>query len=279
MNRHLLVCLSFLMLLLASSENAWARRGIPIIWGYGEKFSELGELSPETAKAVADELGFPVTVALLHSHMHVFWLDLWTWNGRYVLHSGDRYWEPDSAQWQELINDDPSSKFGKPLLYRIPLLPGLLGLAGIGYAVRKRFFRTEEERLEARIEALMNDDRYQQSLAILFEKSEGDKKAITTLDERRFQRAKDKLVAEGEDFYTAEVNLREIAEPIIAKTNFQIDTSLTMAAHLEQEGNLDRSAEIYTAIIELLPPDDHRLIAAQQALAALNDRIAAPEQD
>jgi hypothetical protein len=275
MKRHFFVCLSVLMMMLATSEHAWARRGIPIIWGYGEKFSELGELSPDTAKAVADELGFSVKIALLHSHVHVFWLDLWTWNGRYVLHSGDQYWQPDSAQWQELIGDDPESKFGKPLLYRIPLIPGLLGLAGIGFAVRKRFFKTEAER----IEALMNEDRYQQSLEILFERTEGDNTAITTLDERNFQRAKDRLVAEGEDFYAAEINLRRIAEPILAKTNFHIDNSLAVAAQLEQEGDLDRSAEVYTAIIELLPRNDHRLNVAQEGLAAVNSRRNATAQE
>jgi hypothetical protein len=276
-NRHFLVCCSFLVMLVATSENAWARRGIPIpvIWGYGEKFSELGELSPDTARAIADELGFPVTVALLHSHVHVFWLDLWTWNGRYVLHSGDRYWEPDTAGWQELINGDPSSKFGKPLLYRIPLVPGLLAIGAFGYAVRKRFFRTEQERLEA----LMSEERYQQSVAMLFEKGTGVDagKAMTTLDERNLQRAKDKLIAEGEDFYTAEMNLRRIADVILEKTNSQIDNALEVAAQLEQAGDLDKSAEVYSAVIESLPFNDHRLSSAQARLADLNSRRTAAE--
>jgi hypothetical protein len=69
--------------------------------------------------------------------MHVYYCDLWTWNGCYVLRSGDRYWEPDSAGWQKLIGGEPSARYGRPLLYRVPLLLAILIVVAVGCAAGK----------------------------------------------------------------------------------------------------------------------------------------------
>jgi len=274
-NRHIFFFCTFMMLLCGTAENAYARRGIPIpiVWGHGEELTELGELPPDVARGVAEELGTPVTVAFLHERAHVFWLDLWTWNGRHVLHSGDKYWEPDSTAWQKMIGGDPSAKYGKPILYRIPVLPALLVLGVAGYAVRKRFFKTEQEQLDS----LVNDKRNQRSIATIFGRGddEGCAKAITILDEQRFLRAKNELIAEGVDTHSAETNLRKIAAAILASTNSQIDAAFAVASQLDQQGEWDKSAEIYSQLISSLPNNDERLTYAQNCLASVNDKRAA----
>lgn len=86
-----------------------------------------------------------MTVRFLYDHAQVYWLDLWTWNGRYVLYSGDRYCELDATEWQNVIEGDPSVIYGKPILYRMPLLPTLLVVFVVGAVVRRSFFRTEQK--------------------------------------------------------------------------------------------------------------------------------------
>jgi len=188
MKRRLLVVAAFMLAVCSITSEAHAGRGIPIpiVWGQGEEMTEMGELPPEVSRSVAEEIGTQVTVAFLYERAHVFWLDLWTWNGRHVLHSGDKCWEPDSTGWQNMIGSEPSATYGKPIMYRIPLLPALLVVAIVGYAIRKRFFKTDQEKLEA----IMNDRRYQRSLETLLGRHDHEESAcaITTLDEQRFSR-------------------------------------------------------------------------------------------
>ena len=70
--------------------HASLRIPILIVSGHEEEITEMGELSPEVSTAVAEEIGTDLTLDFIHERTHVFWLDLWTWNGRHVLHSGDK---------------------------------------------------------------------------------------------------------------------------------------------------------------------------------------------
>ena len=162
MNHRLLFLVVFMLTFWGTAQDAHARRGIPIpiIWGHGEKMTEMGELPPEASSNVPGELGTRVTVAFLHERVHVFFVDLWTWNGRHVLHSTDTYWEPDSTAWRQMIGGEPSTKYGKPLLYRIPLLPALLIVTVVGYFGCKHFVKTDQEKLED----LLNDKRFQSTI-------------------------------------------------------------------------------------------------------------------
>ena len=100
--RRLLLPLVSLFLFAGPLESvSYARRGIPIpvIWGHGEKISKMGDLHPVVREAVTSELGHDVSVGFLYNHFHIFYADLWTWNGRHVLYRGDQYWEVDDTQW------------------------------------------------------------------------------------------------------------------------------------------------------------------------------------
>ena len=78
----LFLCL-FILAFCGVTADVHAQRGIPIpvVWGSGEKMTEMGSLPPEVSSAVADELGTQVTVAFINERAHLCYLDVWTWNG------------------------------------------------------------------------------------------------------------------------------------------------------------------------------------------------------
>ena len=275
MKQHLLMLGFFVLGTCGITSDAHARRGIPIpiVWGTGEKLTKIDDLPPEVSRAVAEELGTEVTVAFLHERAHLFWLDLWTWNGRHVLHSDNKYWEPGPTEWRNMIGGEPSAKYGKPILYRIPLLPALLTVVVVGYVMRKQFFKTEHEKLQV----LMNDKRYQRAIQTIFDESgdEGSPKAITTLSEQRFLTAKNQLIGEGIVAHTADSNLRKIVDAILANTNSQIDAYLELASQLDQQGDCDKSADIYYQVISSLPDDDERKPYAQDCLTSVREKCTA----
>ena len=258
--------------LCCTAENAYARRGfpIPIFFGYGEEMVDIVELPSNVAPVVEAELGRAVKVAFVYERAHLFWLDLWTWNGRHVLHSGDQYWEPDSNVWRKLIGGAPSARYGSPMLYRIPVLPALLALGIAGYAFRKRFLNSGRDQLDV----LMNDSRYRQSVATIFRRGD-DGRLVTVIDEQRFLVAKDQLISHGIDPRSAEVNLRTISDTILAKTNSQIDDSFAVASNYDQQGELRSSSLIYSKLISTLPTDDERLAYAKTCLASIDERLRA----
>lgn len=272
MRRVCLLLSAFAVACSVGSQNAHARRGIPVpipvFWGSGEKMTEMGDLPREVSRSANEELGMPVTVGFLHERAHLFWLDLWTWNGRHVLYSGENYWELDPIAWREMIGSDPSSKYGKPVFYRVPSLMALLGVVGAGYWSRRRFFKTEQEKLEA----LFKDKRYQRSLETLFSNSEGENQglAITEIDEQRFLRAKRELTGVGIDADMAEANLRKVADVVIESTNAEIDGAIKVASEMDQQGESAKSAEIYDQLIALLPNDDDRHAYVTNCLASVN---------
>lgn len=252
-----------------------AGRGIPIpiVWGSSEKMTELGELPPEAAGLIREELGESVTVAFLYERTHVFYGDLWTWNGRYVLHSGDKYWELNASQWKQLIGTNPSAMYGKPILYRIPLLSTLILITIFGYVAGKQWFKSDQETLTE----LMGDKRYQESIEILFgeENDEESATVATSLDEQKFMKAKDQLISGGVHAQTAEANLRRIAETILTKTNARIDAYLELASQLDHQGDWKESADVYSQVIGSLPDTDDRKAYARNCLASIMEKQAA----
>ena len=276
MNRYILFNVFFLLGVGGFTSDAHARRGIPIpvFWGSGEKMTDLGVLPADVSRSVAEELGSSVEVAFLHERVHLFWLDLWTWNGRHVIRAGDSYWQPDSKDWKDMIGEEPSSKYGTPILYRVPLMPALIGVLVVGYVVRKQFFKTEQEKLEA----MMRDKRYERAIETIFGNEESET-AATSMDEQKFLNAKNQLIAEGIDSGNAETNLRKITDAIIANTNAQIDAYLEVASQLDEAGELSDSAEVYSQVVSSLPETDERKELARKSLESVNQKLAANETE
>ncbi|MDC0721344.1 hypothetical protein [Nannocystis bainbridge] len=106
----------------------------------GESVLHYDDLTGEAKAFAAETTGHEVQVGYLYSHFGVFWLDLWTWDGKYCLYQGDNVWEltPDDAAGLLGVKVD---ELGKPLLYHAPLgLLILLGL-GVGLGLFYRFSR------------------------------------------------------------------------------------------------------------------------------------------
>ncbi|MDC0669426.1 hypothetical protein [Nannocystis radixulma] len=123
---------------LASTE-AHAGKGLLIIT-HGESVLHYDDLTGEAKKFTAETTGYEVKVGYLYSHFGVFWLDLWTWDGKYCLYHGDNVWEltpEDAAGLLGVKVDD----LGKPLLYRIPLGILILLSLGVGFGLWRRFSR------------------------------------------------------------------------------------------------------------------------------------------
>ena len=89
---------------------------------------EIGEVPEEHHEAIRTELGGPANVGFVHHAFGLFWLDIWTWDGRFCLYHGDKYWEIDAEQAAVFLGK-PIDKLGKPIFYTLP--PGLLVLIAI----------------------------------------------------------------------------------------------------------------------------------------------------
>jgi hypothetical protein len=81
---------------LAATE-AEARRGFVLI-NHGDAIEELGPVIEEHRQAIREETGVNSQVGFIHQRFGLFYLDRWTWDGRYCLFSGDQYWESQPEQ-------------------------------------------------------------------------------------------------------------------------------------------------------------------------------------
>ena len=115
-----LVILAAVWFVLATPQAAFAK-GIPIIWGNDSTIKVVGELPEGAREEIVKELKQDVSVGYMYDRFHIYYADLWTWNGRYVLFKDDNYWDGTPAQWNGMLGGAPEEKFGKPWSYTFPL--------------------------------------------------------------------------------------------------------------------------------------------------------------
>jgi hypothetical protein len=129
MRRSLSLALPALALATAalSAQEAQAK-GLMIIT-YGEAVMHYADLAPDVRQTLKDETGHELQVGYLYSNFGVFWLDLWTWGGEYVLYEGDDVLRLAPEEIAEMMKTTPD-QLGKPLLYTFPL--GLVVLFALG---------------------------------------------------------------------------------------------------------------------------------------------------
>ncbi|MCA9709670.1 MAG: hypothetical protein KDK70_27780, partial [Myxococcales bacterium] len=116
---RLLPLLAFVLVCLPQSE-AHARRGIMLITS-GDSITHVAELEAEAAKIVEEEVGSGVAVGYKYEQFGVFFLELWTWDGQYVLYRGDDYWDLPESEVAKLAGVSSVDELSKPLLYTFPL--------------------------------------------------------------------------------------------------------------------------------------------------------------
>src|SRR5688572_23360234 len=153
--------------LTAADEVSAARIPVPVFFGQGEQIAHLCDLPGEVEKQVCKELGVDdVAVGFFYKKFHIFWVDAWTWGGSRVLFKGNQYWTLPPEAWEATLGKEASESLSKPFLYRFPpcmMLIGSLLLLGVSKSALLPSIAT-------RVRRLLKDHRYQEALAIYFEK-------------------------------------------------------------------------------------------------------------
>lgn len=113
--------LGALTLTLLAPATAQAKRGIALI-STGDKMFDIAEATPDSAARQE----WPDAVVAYHAqHFGLFWLPIWTWDGKPVIYSDDAETYMDGTL-EEIAGATgvPVDQISKPFLYSFPL--GLL---------------------------------------------------------------------------------------------------------------------------------------------------------
>lgn len=109
-----------------------------VIFGGGETIGHVADLDlsevPELDLALAAE---EPALGWKYEHFSIFFLDLWTGSGTFVLYdraADDAYVPLDDDEVRTITGREPSS-LGKPLLYHVPLGWVVLGVLLCGFGV------------------------------------------------------------------------------------------------------------------------------------------------
>jgi hypothetical protein len=168
-----------------------------------------------TIKHIGDAPDGSVTVGFRYRYWGIFWIDLWTWDGEYVVYEDKRVKQKLSPAEAAEILSVPESELATPFLYRFPL--GLIILSGVGMLIV--FGSIAEKRAKRKIQLLTEDPKYQHALAILAEhgrKEEAARAAGRTpaADNAGFEAAVTYLTNEGVVREEAERNLQQLLEAV-----------------------------------------------------------------
>jgi len=156
-------------------------------------------------------------VRYIHQRFGLFYLDLWTWDGRYRLVSGEQYWNLEPQQAAELLGIS-IGVLSTPLLYRLP--PGL----GIVILVRAIFagVKIRERSTTNKLQALSDDARYQRALDLIKKRTKAphgettDEPVAEEASQRGFDDAVTYLTGEGIPDSEARTNLQSMINLIVA---------------------------------------------------------------
>ena len=107
-------------------------------------------------------------MGFIHQAFGLFWLDIWTWEGRFCLYRDDQYWEIDAEQAAVLLGKPVDKLFGKPIFYTLP--PGLLVLIAIAAIFIP--YKIISSRKEKKLEKLFDDSRYQHALKMISDRAD-----------------------------------------------------------------------------------------------------------
>lgn len=210
--------------LLSSSADA---RGLILITS-GNTIKHVAEVSDQMKPVVRAVTGTSTNyhVGYLHERFGVYWIDLWTWGGEYVLYddSEEDLWSLDEEETAAIMGTTPE-ELPKPIFYTFP--PGLLALGAIGavclgmqsFAGKCKAVENEE------VERLLADSRYEQSLEMVLKHHHEKQLAVAgesagqqtfEEDDVVFDRAVQQLVEQGVPYNDAYCNLNMLLEAAFA---------------------------------------------------------------
>jgi hypothetical protein len=217
--------LSLLALAISSflSAPAQARRGVILITT-GNTIKHVAEVAVEMKPVVRAVTGTSVDyhVGYLHERFGVFWIDLWTWGGEYVLYddSEENLWTLDEEETASILGATPE-QLSKPIFYTFP--PGLLALGTIGAVCLIMQTQTGKRTAQANqeVERLLEDPRYERALEKIVKhdaerqvaamSESADPQALGN-DAAVFDRAVQQLVEQGIPYNDAYCNLNLLVD-------------------------------------------------------------------
>jgi hypothetical protein len=222
--------LPMLALAITSLSTSAAEAGGLILITTGNTIKHVAEVSDQMKPVVRSVTGTSTNyhVGFLHERFGVYWIDLWTWGGEYVLYddSEEDLWSLDPEETAAIMGTTPD-KLSKPIFYTFP--PGLLALGAIGAV--SLVVKTREGKGQAlvnqEVERLLEDPRYEQSLEMLL-KHHQEKQSATVGEHSGqesfeddavvFDRAVGQLVEQGIPYNDAYCNLNMLLETAFAHT-------------------------------------------------------------
>lgn len=202
---RLLPLLAF-VLICVPERQAQAGRGIMLITS-GDSITHVADLDPEAAKTLDAELGPGVAVGYKYEQFGLFFVEVWSWNGEFVLFRDDEYWDVDDEVLAAAAGVSSVSELSKPLTYTVP--PGLvvIALLVVGFVVFKLMDKGDDEAhaSEQAVGEIANDPRYQQAVQVYAQNHEWP-------EEQRLQSAVSQLGQHGIPEAEARANLMALLE-------------------------------------------------------------------
>jgi hypothetical protein len=160
MRTGLLVALFPALILLFSPSTAEAKF---LLITHGDSIDKVADLTEEGKKSVKEQIGEDLEVGYMYGQFGIFYLNIWTWNGKYVLFAGDEYFDASPEEIAALAGVASVDELNKPWTYTFP--PGLLIIvAGILIFVA---FALHGRKQASAVAGFMNDSRYQQAVQMM----------------------------------------------------------------------------------------------------------------
>ena len=95
-----------------------------ILITYGDDISKVAEIPPAQLEGVKQATGATnPLIGYKYNQFGIFFLNIWTWGGEYVIYENDTYWDLGAEGAAQLLGIQ-MEQLKKPLGYRIP--PGLI---------------------------------------------------------------------------------------------------------------------------------------------------------
>ena len=219
-----LMALTITSLLPSTAE---ARRGLVLITT-GNTIKHVADVADDMKPVVRSVTGTSVDyhVGYLHERIGVFWIDLWTWGGEYVLYddSEQDLWSLDAEQTAAIMGATPD-ELSKPIFYTFP--PGLLALGAIGIVCAGMQSRVgkSEALANKEVERLLSDSRYERSFEVILKHHHQKQLAAASgtggeesfeEDSAVFDRAVRQLVEQGIAYNDAYCNLNLLLDAAFA---------------------------------------------------------------
>ena len=91
---------------------------------YGDDISKVADIPADQLEGVKQDTGASnPAIGYKYSMFGIFFLNIWTWSGEYVLYEDDNYWDLGTEGAAQILGTAPD-QLKKPLGYTIP--PGLV---------------------------------------------------------------------------------------------------------------------------------------------------------